>query len=398
VTVDRDSGLVTVTPATDFVGDIELLVGVRDQTNRAGSLDDLSNFDTQRITVRVQESLGVTGTLTASRTSLGVNQPLVLTAQFTANGQNATGTVEFFANGTQIGTSQLVNGEARFTTTFATAGDQSVQAKFTPADNLFQPGETAPVLISVSSITPETVRLSATGSEPGQPPRVRVTNPDGTERFNFLAFEASFTGGVRVATGDVTGDGQDDIVVVPRFGGAPLIRIYDGKTGELANEVMIFEETFRGGLYLTLGDGFALGYSQILVGAGFTGGPRVTLYDAVENKVLLNFFADDPTFRGGVTVAMSDLRGNGEQHIITGLGKGGGPIVSVYDALRTDGFPVPDRRGSFLAGDFNNRDGIRVGVGGIINGHRNILVGDFEPDNSPLNRVFDPIAMGVFVG
>ena len=272
VSVDQATGKVTVTPTAGFAGDIQLLVGVRDQTNRAGALDDPGNFDTQTMTVTVRDAAAVTGTLTASRTTVGLNTPVLLTAKFTAGAETPTGTVAFFANGVQIGSSQLVSGEARFTATFAAAGDQSVQAKYTPADALFQPGTAGPITVTVSKDAPTTVPLSATGSEPGSPPRVRVTDDTGAERFNFLAFEESFTGGVRVATADVTGDGQDDMVAVPGFGGAPLIRVFDGNTGTLAGEVMVFEDTFRGGLYLDVGDAFTRGYSQILVGAGFTGG------------------------------------------------------------------------------------------------------------------------------
>jgi cyclophilin family peptidyl-prolyl cis-trans isomerase len=51
-TVDA-AGRVTVTPNDGFEGTINLLVGVRDQVNRAGSLDAVANFDTQRLTLAV---------------------------------------------------------------------------------------------------------------------------------------------------------------------------------------------------------------------------------------------------------------------------------------------------------------------------------------------------------
>ena len=54
-TVDAN-GLVTVTPTAGFTGAISLLVGVRDQTNRAGtgqSLDSPANFNTETITINV---------------------------------------------------------------------------------------------------------------------------------------------------------------------------------------------------------------------------------------------------------------------------------------------------------------------------------------------------------
>jgi len=53
-TVDS-TGLVTVTPDPGFEGEIPLLVGVRDQTNRdpSGNLDAVGNFDTAAITLTV---------------------------------------------------------------------------------------------------------------------------------------------------------------------------------------------------------------------------------------------------------------------------------------------------------------------------------------------------------
>ena len=57
-TVDQSTGVVTVVPTTGFHGTINLLVGVRDQTNRSGSatLDDPSNYDYQQITLAVNST------------------------------------------------------------------------------------------------------------------------------------------------------------------------------------------------------------------------------------------------------------------------------------------------------------------------------------------------------
>src|SRR5262249_24941532 len=54
---------------------------------------------------------------------------------------------------------------------------------------------------------PGLVRLFAVGADPGAAPLVRVYNADGSLRFDLLAYGPGFAGGVRVATGDVTGDG-----------------------------------------------------------------------------------------------------------------------------------------------------------------------------------------------
>ncbi|MGL4424119.1 MAG: peptidylprolyl isomerase [Gemmataceae bacterium] len=396
----NSSGLVSINPTADFRGTFQLLVGVRDQTNRSSSLSSSDNFDTEVLTVTVQDPTTSSTALSISQATIQPNAQLALTATVTATG-TITGTVEFFADGTSLGSSAVdsSSGVARLTTTFATTGARSLTARYTSAVNTIAGSTSAPVNVSVTTDAPANIRISATGSNPGSEPRVRVTNQDGTERFNFLAYEASFTGGTRVATADITNDGQEDIIVTPGFGGAPLIRMYDGVTGNLTRELMVFENTFRGGLYVSVGDVLNKGYSQVLVGAGYTGGPRVTLFDNVQNKVVLNYFAYDSNLRTGVSISISDLQANGVQQIITGAGKDAGPVVKVFNPITTNNFPEPSQIGaSFLGGDAADRQGIRVGAGGVVNNRRNILTGVMEPDSAPLDRSFDPVEQGVFVG
>src|SRR6266542_3224234 len=67
------------------------------------------------------------------------------------------------------------------------------------------------------------------GPDAGGQPRVKVYDAvTGQLSMNFLAFESSFTGGVRVATGDVTGDGVPDIIAAKGPGGGSLVRVFDG--------------------------------------------------------------------------------------------------------------------------------------------------------------------------
>lgn len=56
------------------------------------------------------------------------------------------------------------------------------------------------------------LKLYAAGSGAGIANTVVAYNPDGSVRFTIQPYEAAFTGGVYVATGDVDGDGVDDIV------------------------------------------------------------------------------------------------------------------------------------------------------------------------------------------
>jgi hypothetical protein len=52
----------------------------------------------------------------------------------------------------------------------------------------------------------------------------------GVLRRNFNAFDVSYTGGVRVASADVNGDGKDDILAAQGLLSTPLERAFDGTT------------------------------------------------------------------------------------------------------------------------------------------------------------------------
>ncbi|MBM3982161.1 MAG: hypothetical protein FJ304_18235 [Planctomycetes bacterium] len=68
-------------------------------------------------------------------------------------------------------------------------------------------------LVSGRSIPDRGVSLFATGSDAGAPGDVRVYDvPSGQLLYQLVPFPG-FGGGVRVATGDVTGDGRDDVIV-----------------------------------------------------------------------------------------------------------------------------------------------------------------------------------------
>ncbi len=182
---------------------------------------------------------------------------------------------------------------------------------------------------------------------------------------SFLAYEPTFTGGLQLAAGDVTGDGVADVVTGTGAGGAPLIRVFDGRTGAEVAAFFAYEDTFRGGVQVAVGDVDGDGTLDLIAGTGVGGGPRVRVLRGGDFAVLFDYFAYDSSFRGGVNVAAADTDGDGRAEIYTGTGVGGGPHVAVFDP----------RDGRVEAGFFAYDPSFRGGV--------SVAARDLDGDGTP---------------
>jgi cyclophilin family peptidyl-prolyl cis-trans isomerase len=335
VQIDQATGKVTLTPINGFVGTIQFRVGVRDSALRSGTnLNAAGNFDTQLMSLTVTEAPPSPPPVSPPPVSPPPVSPPPVSPPVT---------------------------------------DPPLAGPPVTDPPVINPPETDPPAIPISLPPPPAGPVTVTGSPAGSEPRIIIRNADGSERFNILVYESTFTGGVIVVLADVTGDGREDAVVVPGFGGAPLLKVFDTQTGELVFSRMVFEDTFRGGLSVDVGDTTGAGYSQIIVGAGNSGGPRITLLDAKTGQTLQNFFAFDSTLRGGVTASLAVLKaGPAKVQLIAVGGPGAGPQVSVYDAqsLRL--------LGTTMVGDPEDRTGLSLRVGDPdTDGDRNLFVRPF---------------------
>ncbi|HKQ48153.1 MAG TPA: VCBS repeat-containing protein [Phycisphaerae bacterium] len=165
----------------------------------------------------------------------------------------------------------------------------------------------------------------------GVGPLVRVIDSM-TEQthMSFLAFDSSFRGGVRVAAGDVNGDGTVDIIVAAGPGAGPHVKVFSGVDQSLLHSFNAYGPEFGGGVYVAAGDVNGDGRADIITGAGAGGGPHVKVFDGANGSLLASFFAFAPSFVGGVRVAAGDVDDDGMADIITGAGPGAGPHVRVF--------------------------------------------------------------------
>jgi len=211
------------------------------------------------------------------------------------------------------------------------------------------------------------------GFGPGSQSFVFVFNGvNGAEIGRTLAFEESFLGGTFVAVGDVNNDRIDDIAVSPDQGGGGRVRIIDGATGtNLGDFFGIEDESFRGGARVAMGDVNGDGFLDLIVAAGFGGGPRVAVFDGrsirpgvTPVKLFADFFVFEQSLRNGIFVASGDLNADGNADLIFGGGPGGGPRVFALSGKELVGSAGqnPVQVANFFAGDTTNRNGVVVSV------------------------------------
>jgi hypothetical protein len=153
---------------------------------------------------------------------------------------------------------------------------------------------------------------------PGGGPRVRVfSGADMSVIRDFFAYEESFRGGLFVAVADVDGDGRADIVTGPGVGGGPVVKVFGGADGRLILSQLAFEESFRGGVRVAAGDLDGDGRAEVITGAGTGGSPRVVAFDPRTGARVANFLAGDPAGTAGVRVSARDADGDGTAEIAT---------------------------------------------------------------------------------
>ena len=207
---------------------------------------------------------------------------------------------------------------------------------------------------TVPSVVPENALVLGAGA--GADPVVTVIDPiTNSEVFRFMPFEQSFRGGVSVAVGDLVGDDSPDIAVAAASNGGPRVAIYDGETGKVVQDFFVYEPTFNGGVSIAIGDIDGDGNNDLITGTGGGGGPRVTVIDVATGNTIRDFFAFEDSFRGGVNVGSDDVNGDGFDDIVVGTGVGGAPRVSVFSGDDTGNVLL-----NFFAFDSSFRDGVNV--------------------------------------
>ncbi len=257
---------------------------------------------------------------------------------------------------------------------------------------------TGGVRVALADVNGDGVPDLITAPGPGTAPVIDVY--DGVTQqliTSFDAYDSSFTGGVNVVAADLNGDGKAEIITGADEGGGPRVRVFDGASvasgsttpTTLDDFLGIDDPNFRGGVRLALGDVNGDGVPDLLVAAGNGGGPRVALYDGAslgkgeQVKLVNDFYAFDPSLRNGVYVSIGDLTGDGFGDLIFGAGPGGGPRVMALngkDLLAGQTTVLAN----FFAGSSSSRQGVEVGTLMGTGGATSIVATDLSNNSASL--------------
>jgi hypothetical protein len=189
---------------------------------------------------------------------------------------------------------------------------------------------------------------------------------------------------VKVAVGDVTGDGYDDLIVMAGPGALNgLVEIYSGRDFSLMSAYYAFPG-YTGAFNIAAGDLTGSGITDVIFSTA-TGGDFVFAYAGDTNNFLVSPFSAFGGFTGGVTIAAGDVLGNGVDQIIVGTASlvGAAGVFNQFGQLLQPYYfaPIPMNGVNVAAGDLND------------SGHADVIFGAMT--GSTLVLEFDGVSQGL---
>lgn len=220
-------------------------------------------------------------------------------------------------------------------------------------------------IIGLAVRLPQPQLLNSGGK--GTAPVIYGYTPEGALAFGMFAFESKFRGGVRLAQGDVNGDGTLDILAAT-LSGAPRVNVFDGATHALLHAFTTKDLSklgFKGkaGVFVTSNDLDGDGTHELILGSG-SGRVTVGVFNGATGAKFAPLgddavFSPGREFRGGVQVSAGDTNGDGKADIVVGAGPGGPPVVAVFSGV--DGSELQ----RFNAFQPTFKGGVSVAVGDV---------------------------------
>ncbi len=188
----------------------------------------------------------------------------------------------------------------------------------------------------------------------GDSPRIREYNAQGKLLRQFYTGPITSRVGASVVAADLNGDGTQEFVTGFQQGAEPRVRIHD-RAGKQLRSFLAFPTAYRGGVSLAVGDVTGDGVNDIIVSTD-TGSSSVRIFNST-GVLQQQFFAFGPTYRGGISLAAGDVTGDGVTDIVVAK-RQKEARVSVYSG-------TGKLQRTFLVFPTTVRQGVSLAVGNV---------------------------------
>lgn len=190
---------------------------------------------------------------------------------------------------------------------FSTAGE--LIHTFTPFNN------GAPGGVAAADLGSDDIAEIVVGSGAGLSPMVKIFRQDGSLINEFLAYNEAFLGGINVAICDLDGNGTQEILTGAGYTGGPHVRAFEPDGTPTTLSFFAEDAGFRGGVNVACGDITGDGQPEIITGAGLTGTPHVNVFTA-QGALLQHVTLGADNNQGGTFVTLGDTNGDKQLEII----------------------------------------------------------------------------------
>jgi uncharacterized protein YndB with AHSA1/START domain len=223
------------------------------------------------------------------------------------------------AAGSSLSFDEIVPSGWSFTSLVISGGDADDTSAGTLASLNVEPGEE--IVVTYTNTKKPTNIIIAPDKQNCSLPYIHIVNSEtGEVLVRFKAYDESkpddqsYLGGVRVATGDLTGDGIAEIVTVPGRGYQPLVRIWD-QQGNKLKEFLAYSSTFVGGVDIAVGDIDGNGFNDIATAMNYNGNEVKVFKNTLAVPAAIPTFSTftsalypfGSSYKGGATIELADM-------------------------------------------------------------------------------------------
>ncbi len=161
------------------------------------------------------------------------------------------------------------------------------------ADNFFGGAH-----LAIGDVDGDTNQEIITGAGYGGGPHVRVFSRQGRIKSQFFAYDKNFRGGVNLSISDIDNNGKSEIITGAGYGGGPHVRVFNN-FGKLIKQFFAYDPDLRSGVRISTGDLTGDGNVEIVTAPVRDYLPEIRAF-STNGIFIKSIMAYNPRFKGGV--------------------------------------------------------------------------------------------------